>query len=227
MNRLRNPILHFACVAVLLTFLGRPQSAAGCIVADIVYQGAFDQIIFDGGGFVPTPFEVYHVVIHNFTSHDLFTLEGVTLEGPWLQASPVPIFSQMGTALPPDPFDAVVPPVGDNFVPDTFFSYPGVVTPFADTPVDTTSELGAVTVAALGAPWVAAGATETIAVLSVPQGTSLGLTRKRLQRNRSAGFIVDGEIVPFCIPEPGTVMLASSCVIVGLIGCRRVVRKRA
>ena len=202
-------------VALLAAVFAAPvaTNAAG-IPSALVPVGTFDQIIFDGLGFVPTPFDVYHVVVDNTDGPDLFTLEGVSFGGPWLQSSPVPIFSQMGTALPADPFDAVVPPVGDNFTPDTFFSYPGVVTPFADSPVDTGAELGGVTVAALGAPWVGAGATETIAVLTVPAGTPLDAASPAFF-DGSGGFIVSGEIVPLMfIPEPGTMALAG----LGLIG---------
>ena len=184
------------------------------------YQGTFDQIIFDGGGFVPAPFDVYHLQVENTTNFDLFTLEGVTFNGPWLQQSAIPIFSQVGTALPPDPFDAVVPPVGDNFTPDTFFTYTsGASTPFSDSPVDTTSSLGATTVAALGAPWIEVGATETIAVFTVAAGTPLDQTSPSFY-DSTGGFIVDGEIYTLCIPEP------ASCVLMVLCASGLMVRRR-
>ena len=202
--------------AIVALFVAAPLSAtAADLPAKLVYQDTIDQIIFDGVNFVPTPFDLYYVQVENNSGQDLFTLEGVSFNGPWKQESAVPIFSQVGTALPADPFDGVVPPTGDNFTPDSFFSYTsGGSTPFADSPVDTTSSLGATTVAALGDAWIPTGATDTIAVLTVAAGTDIDPTSPSFY-DMTGGFIVSGEIFNLnFVPEPGTMALAS----LGLIG---------
>ena len=217
MKRLQTSPCLFAVVVAAFWCSGSPKQVgvAGCLPSQPLYQGTIDQIVFDGSSFVPTPFDVYHMVVENTTPFDLFTLQGVTFNGPWLQESPVPIFAQTGTALPPDPFDAVVPPVGDNFTPDTFFTLTDPsATLFSSGEIDTNSALGATTVASLGAPWIAAGATETIAVLTVPAGTPLDLTSPGSFYGHG-GFIVDGEIYGLCYPpEPSSCMLT----VIGLTG---------
>ena len=217
----KNAITFFLTVAFALCgsrhataqFLCIPGSTTNCLSSSLIYVDTIDQIVFDGVGFLPAPFDVYHFEVYNHLGVDLFTLENPLFNGPWLNASAVPIFSQVGTDLPADPFDGVVPPFGDNFTPDTFFTYTSNgSTPFADTPVDTTSSLGATTVAALGDPWIPSGATETIAVLTVPAGESLDPTGGMF--TRPFGFIVSGEIYYIYVPEPGTMALAG----LGLIG---------
>jgi len=207
-------VLSISLVAAVLVCTMVPASAVG-LPSAFVFQGTTSFIFFDGAAFNTIPYDVYHLEVQNNSGQDLFTMDNVSFSGTFLQNGVV--LHQDGTALQPDPFDGVVPPVGDNFVADTFFSGNGVNPTAFGASQDTVTDLSVTTLSHLGTPWIAIGNTAAVAVFSVPNGSpALDVTNYN-----GGGFITGSVVTPLMfIPEPTSIILASLGLI-GIVGSRR------
>jgi len=189
--------LMMATTIAAVGLAGAAQAAP--LEGRFVLVGSSAQGSFDGVEFVETsPFDIYEFQVTNNTGQNLFTFQNLVFQGDFLQGASS---AKLGAELAADPFDGFIP--GTQLTPDTFFTDDNAAPSSPSGIVDTASELSSVSVGILGQPWIVDGATEAIALFSVPAGTPVGL-----DTFVSGGGTTGSVLTPITvIPEPASMAL--------------------
>jgi hypothetical protein len=165
--------------AALLTVAS--SASAGVVDYEIVFQGSATD------GISQVAFDIYHLEITNNSGDALLTFNNIGINGAFVQAT---ASTKTSTTLELAP---------GFFQGETFWSGAGVAPSLFGNSTDDAGSLSAESVASLGTPWVASGATGTIAVFSVAAGGDAPVFQ--------GGFaVVDGQNVAIT-PEPGSLAL--------------------
>lgn len=185
-------------MAVVVGVMVAGAACAAPLDGQFVLVGSSAQGTFNGSAFVETnPYDIYEFRVTNNTGQAIFSFQDVAISADLLQVGGKK--AQVGTALAVDAFNDYIP--GDQFTPDSFFTDDRVEPSMFGNTSDSGSELSAESIATLGEAWLADGATETIAVLSVSAGSSIPTL---VSGGATTGSVVTAITV---VPEPVSVVL--------------------
>ena len=172
-----------AIICVLLVGLMARQAPAQVTAQFVLLQN-------DAPTFTPgTPVDVWGLQVNNNSGFDIFTFNEISITGLlFIQDSAATGVARTGTALPE--------PISTFVVADTFFADDAILPTAFGATVDDATTLSAESIATLGTPWVANGASEVIAVFSVAPNGSAPLFG-------GGDAVVDGQNTAIVAVEPG------------------------
>lgn len=181
---------------------------SGEVVAQLTGEFVFVGTEAEVSGGSPAPFDVWEFRVTNRTGQGIFTFENMSFTGTFLQDS---VSAQIGTTLALDPDDGLLP--GVQRTADTFFTDDNATPTSPSGITDDAGALSSIAIGVLGQAWVADGATEAIAVFSVPSGTTLDAT------NFAGGGGTTGQtvtLITYAATLPTAVPIGTDAGLVGL-----------